>query len=499
MMMVPIMRTVSRILKPRFVFMLIILTFVVLYAVEDVIETNKHTYNAEEARRYFGNNELRERHTRDANYSEMKMLMPQIVSRLSRTAMEVTAKLREIGIQKSVLDTGYVNMGTRESLVAMLAEAVLKGRRIKIGVLGASVSAGAAVNGTKYIYANVFAKMLSELLDVSVEVHNGAIGGCDSQYYCYCAPTHAAIWDMDIILLEFGANDQIQAAVWQERLVRKLLTLPKRPQLIYVNFILGFQMETCVNAESEEITPVSKRYGIPSVSFRNIACHKEMMDGYKVIFSSSDDYNHPGKKGHHMVAIFLIQMVAGDLINVCKQIGESEALTDPEIWKGRRYGSYDELPEALWDGGDAGWTSQCWSTQRPITNREHDFLQPVFNDGWSFQVPSGQARRNDEKSSWFTKRQDKTIIFPVYVDPQNDGTECNITLVTLTCPSCGKAEMYLDRQEDVYPVNSNGMFRLPHYNHIPNVAPGNHNVTVISSSDEQILVAGIVTICLELS
>ncbi|KAG8977193.1 hypothetical protein FRC05_002192 [Tulasnella sp. 425] len=92
-------------------------------------------------------------------------------------------------------------------------------RRLKVGIMGGSVSAchGVAEDGDsmgKECYGRIIGDWLDERLGGGesgwgkmVEVKNGAIGGMDASYYAFCGMNHLHD-DVDIVILEFDVNDQ---------------------------------------------------------------------------------------------------------------------------------------------------------------------------------------------------------------------------------------------------------------------------------------------------
>ena len=106
------------------------------------------------------------------------------------------------------------------------------GEKIKIGILGGSVTKGHGV-GESQRWATLYGNWWRDTFDIEVEVVNGAVGATVSEYLETCFAEHIPE-DVDIVLIELAINDQRleRNARSYENLMRALLDLPNHPAVI---------------------------------------------------------------------------------------------------------------------------------------------------------------------------------------------------------------------------------------------------------------------------
>lgn len=128
-------------------------------------------------------------------------------------------------------------IGSGQNLQPFL-DKVRAGRPVSIGVLGGSISACAEVT-TEECYPFILADRLSKIpgLSTDVSLHNGAMGGMRSIFYLRCWPVIMPP-DMDLIIIEFSANDPAEVLVNREMalLLKSLLSQPSRPSILILDF-----------------------------------------------------------------------------------------------------------------------------------------------------------------------------------------------------------------------------------------------------------------------
>jgi lysophospholipase L1-like esterase len=126
----------------------------------------------------------------------------------------------------------------------------MRGEKIKIGILGGSVTAGHGVkehDRWSTLYGNWWREAFPK---AEIEVTNGAVPATETSYYMTCFEEHIDK-DVDIVVIEMGINDRrcvsVSRVTWfgfslearfdslaqsYEYLLRALLELPNQPAVI---------------------------------------------------------------------------------------------------------------------------------------------------------------------------------------------------------------------------------------------------------------------------
>jgi hypothetical protein len=213
-----------------------------------------------------------------------------------------------------------------------------------MGVIGASVSAGQGVpDHASDVYPYRFADMISSSKKAGsglVNVHNGAIAGTVSQYMSVCLGSHVPS-DVDLVVVEYAINDPYNAEHDTdmrkafERLLRKLLNLPKKPAVI---LLLNYNWNTAQGvyykgtAEADFLT-YATFYSLPALSVR-AAVHELLENNVDGFISKGTrakspelagklwhfDTIHPdGRTGHRAFAELLYHLYNETLISLERQ------------------------------------------------------------------------------------------------------------------------------------------------------------------------------------
>ncbi|KAJ3718514.1 hypothetical protein C8R42DRAFT_629851 [Lentinula raphanica] len=200
------------------------------------------------------------------------------------------------------------------------------GQKIKIGIVGGSVSKGHGLQSRRdnysYIYAQYVREMFAEATssnatNVEVELINGSVSGTITQYMETCFREHIPE-DVDLVIIELAINDQRLEYLAQgyEHLIRSIFALPQRPAVISVQ-VMALMFPT-ITMGGDLHTAVAEYYDTSIISIRNVLLpHILRSTQQKPSDNSLEDYwfghdivggidlRHVGKNGHRMLADLL--------------------------------------------------------------------------------------------------------------------------------------------------------------------------------------------------
>jgi len=157
-----------------------------------------------------------------------------------------TAGLRKIWSQSDLLlNATQVSLGIEhtgsDARLACIREALQSQRRISIGAIGGSITAGSTYSvgksTGKFTYHEKLQLALNDLYPPAAgpghALLNGGVPGTGPTYMEHCVHDHLPA-DVDLVLLEYAVNTD--RAPWAfERLLRTLLRHPRAPALVVVN------------------------------------------------------------------------------------------------------------------------------------------------------------------------------------------------------------------------------------------------------------------------
>ncbi|KXZ48764.1 hypothetical protein GPECTOR_25g348 [Gonium pectorale] len=279
--------------------------------------------------------------------------------------------------------------GDRSRLLAAL-ERFRDGQNLTVAIVGGSISAGqGAYDAPAY---PAWLRMILEAQmpggSARVKVHNGAVPGTSSQYMSACHNVHVPR-DADIVFLEYAINDDEMPMPHMdnkvrrpyERLVRKLLTYPRRPAVVLFHAFRWFQLPVDLTgtfwmSSERQHGEFGLYYGLPQLSVK-ACCYHHMVagkEGYQVKrpranpngrldhenFADSQlkgnafffDIVHPdGNTGHRIMAELAAQVV----LDVWAQVAAGYKVTDEQ--KARVTA---ELPAPMLKGNFESRTDKCF-------------------------------------------------------------------------------------------------------------------------------------------
>ncbi|XP_077869826.1 uncharacterized protein LOC144362324 [Saccoglossus kowalevskii] len=429
-----------------------------------------------------------------------------VLERITLVRERLQPRYDELNVDEAMLDRAILGRKYAETLERLkntIVNILFTGKTFKIGILGASISAGAYLSDIDLMYANIYSKLMEEVFGTPVVVFNGAVGACGSNYFSYCGPAHLELDQMDLILVEFAVNDNLETADAHERMIRYALQLPNHPQLLYVHFMLGKMMRElgrCFNAEAFVLTPMSKHYNLPSISFRKAVCPALNYSSDR-IFTPGDNYNHPSEVGHELTALILFHFTTNLIQNICGRILHQMQVTptfssESFLSENTQY-SY-QLPPPIFKG-TRDVRFECKTTLQPRLSEKY-YPVPLYVRGWEKFTPDMPKTRNDLATSWYTEKANQTIVFDAVIDEAAINVICTVSLLTMTCPTCGTARIFLNRQKLKKTIaDTNDMYRKLRVIDIVNVVPGNYNLVIKTLENKPFHVIGVAKSCYDIS
>ncbi|KAJ7069380.1 hypothetical protein C8F01DRAFT_1207108 [Mycena amicta] len=159
----------------------------------------------------------------------------------------------------------FTGANTRFRRVLLKAQS---GARVKIGILGGSVTKGHGVSALQQ-WPSLYGHWWRDTFpDAEIVVLNGAVPATTSDYYAACFLEHIDE-DVDLVVLEMAINDQRHELVAQtfELLLRSLLELPQKPAVLHLQIMaLSFN---AITLGGDLQTALAMYYDTPIISVRN--------------------------------------------------------------------------------------------------------------------------------------------------------------------------------------------------------------------------------------
>ncbi|GAA5857093.1 hypothetical protein JCM8547_007954 [Rhodosporidiobolus lusitaniae] len=256
-----------------------------------------------------------------------------------------------------------VHEGTGWRVQRFLAK-LEKGERLKVGVIGGSVSNGhGTLNGHRYQYhaiEHIWHSFVSSWLNETycpMELLNGAKSATDASFMSFCWTELLALEKEapSLVLIELDVNDQNDEVSrnYTESIVRKILALPNQPAVIFVgSFALTSQSGTGgMTNGGDAHAALSAFYDLPQISLRGPLLPALLRNASLAMPFFNDDPRHIAAPLHR----FLGDMVVAYLEEQrCASLSRDEAgqsVFSSELWPGLE--TLGELPPRLltddWD------------------------------------------------------------------------------------------------------------------------------------------------------
>ena len=244
-----------------------------------------------------------------------------------------------------------------EGDTARLQGALAKARRgeaVTIGVIGGSITQGAAASTPENRYGNRVAAWWRENFpEATVKLVNAGIGATGSSYGALRAERDLLSQRPDFVIAEYAVNDpnERSSAETLEGLARQILKRTNQPALV----LLFTMNQSGANAQ-EWHAKVGTHYALPMISYRD-ALWPEIQAGRMAWTDISPDVVHPNDRGHACCAQFVTRFLEKLLKNLPPDSSLPEVQPVPPSLFGSAYESVALFEaEALKSVNNTGWS-----------------------------------------------------------------------------------------------------------------------------------------------
>ena len=284
---------------------------------------------------------------------------------------------------------------------ARLQRALLKARRgetVTVGVIGGSITQGAAASQPEKRYGNLVAAWWQKTFPkAKIEYVNAGIGATGSDYGALRTKRDLLSHHPDFVIVEFAVNDPDNDAATEtlEGVIRQILGAPNSPAIV-----LLFTMHQDGGNAQKAHAKVGRHYDLPMVSFRD-ALWPEIEQGRMKWGDVEADVVHPNDRGHEYCARFIIQLLESVLHDVAAGASPRpiQPLPVPLISDVFEHVVLLEA-DALTPVANQGWTyddtqpsNKCWKTDRPGSVIEFNLEgRMILVMDWHIRGPMGRAR-----------------------------------------------------------------------------------------------------------
>ncbi|KAI5475802.1 capsular related protein, Esterase, SGNH hydrolase-type domain containing [Pseudohyphozyma bogoriensis] len=225
--------------------------------------------------------------------------------------------LCEYGLDTIHLSRAFEGSGTR---VRKVLEKALRGEPVRIGIIGASVTAGHGLGmgvHRKQTWEERFFEDFAKMFP-NAKLYDGSSPGMNSAFYSYCFETLLPR-DLDMYIVELDINNEQKAETYgaDDALMRGLLGLPQEPAVMRVS-VLALAFADFYRGTMSSIM-MSNWFDVPVISLRNFLLPHLMENSEEVdTFFSRDtkdnvDKRHIGHMAHRalgdMVALYMREQV----------------------------------------------------------------------------------------------------------------------------------------------------------------------------------------------
>ena len=270
--------------------------------------------------------------------------------------------------EEEIFARSLVTLGDTARLQHALAKA-RRGEEVCVGVIGGSITAGAAATTEEKRWGNLVAKWWTETFpEAEIKFVNAGIGATGSNLGAHRAQFHLLPHEPDFVVAEYGVNDPNSefAAETLEGLVRQVLKLPDDPAVM-----LLFTMHGNGGNAQEWHGKVGEHYGLPMVSFRD-AIWPEIEAGRLTWEDVEADVVHPNDRGHQYCADFITRALG----MVLAELPEDDAL--PAV---------APMPEPLLSDTFERTTFADAKSLTPLVNEGWETVDTWLGQGWEASEP----------------------------------------------------------------------------------------------------------------
>ena len=295
----------------------------------------------------------------------------------------------------AVCARSLVDRGDTAALQRVLAKA-RRGETVTVGVIGGSITQGAAASTPERRYGNLVATWWRQQFPrTEIRFINAGIGATGSNYGALRVQRDLLEQKPDFVVVEYAVNDgnTRECAETLEGLVRQILQAPGRPAVC-----LLFTMHRNGTNAQEWHSKGGRHYGLPMISFRD-ALWPEIQAGRLKWKDVAADIVHPNDRGHAYAARFITEFLADTartLSAESRPVPTSTKLPPPLI-----SGLFEHVKlleaDALKPVENQGWTydphDHCWKADKPGSVVEFEVHgTAVLTMHYVLRGPMGRAK-----------------------------------------------------------------------------------------------------------
>lgn len=341
----------------------------------------------------------------------MAVLNGLLISAILGAAETVFAASNAPTNEAALCVRALVNQGDGGRLQHKLAQA-RRGENIVVGVIGGSITQGAAASTPEKRYGNLVAAWWREKFPkTTVQFVNAGIGATGSDYGALRAQRDLLSHRPDFVIVEYAVNDgnTQSSAETLEGLLRQILKQPNQPAVM-----LLFMMNKSGGNAQEWFVKVGQHYGLPMISYRD-PLWAEIQAGRMTWGDISPDEVHPNDRGHAYAARF----VTACLDQVWASLPTDDALARVAPLPAPRFtDAFEHVAlfeaEALKPLANEGWLfdakNHCWKSEKPGSTIEFEIEGTmVYTMHYVVRGPMGRARVSvdgtaaKELEAWFNQ------------------------------------------------------------------------------------------------
>ena len=299
------------------------------------------------------------------------------------------------------------------SRLQRLLQAASRGGHYTVGVIGGSITAGAAASSPEKRYqASVVRWLKQHFPKAEWDLVNAGIGATGTSYGCLRAQRDLLSKTPDLVVTEFAVNDANtqECAETYEGLLRQILVSARQPAVLML-----FMMDQGGHNAQEWQSKLGRHYGLPMLSYRDLLWPE--IEAKRMTWTDiSPDSVHPNDLGHGDAGKLLASLLDRALASlpqapVAALPRELPAALLTDIYQSARLFEADDLKPVTATGWALdpghGW-DKAWKATVPGSVLECDVTgEQLFLSYWRIRGPMGRAKitidggRPSVQEAWF--------------------------------------------------------------------------------------------------
>lgn len=296
--------------------------------------------------------------------------------------------------ESTMMKASLVSLGDVTPLQQAMAKA-RRGEPVVVGVIGGSITQGAAATKLENRYGNrIAAWWQSAFPNSKIEFVNAGIGATGSSYAVMRAQRDLLSHKPDFVVVEFAVNDPKDRANAEsyEGLLRQILREPQAPAVL----LLFMMTKDGGNAQEWE-AKLGAHYNLPMVSYRD-AIWGEIQAERLAWSDVSPDQVHPNDWGHEQAAKFVTAVLEQVRTGLPAQVPAAapRVLPEPLFTDLFDHTALLEAPD-LTPVTNQGWvldtSLKCWKSDVPGSVIEFDVNgKLIFGAYYRIRGAMGKAK-----------------------------------------------------------------------------------------------------------